>query len=55
MGENPTLVRPECFRERDYENITLYVPSGTIDAYKAADTWKNFLNIKEFDATDVDK
>lgn len=32
----------------EYENYpTLYVPKGTIDAYKAAKAWKNFPDIKE--------
>ena len=35
------------FSDYDYEKIHLYVPQGTLAAYKAADGWKNFLNISE--------
>ncbi len=40
---NPCLM----FSDYDYEKIHLYVPKGTLAAYKAADGWKNFLNISE--------
>ena len=32
------------------ENATLYVPKGSLEAYKAADGWKEFENIQEWDA-----
>ncbi len=35
------------FSDYDYERAHLYVPKGTLAAYKAADGWKNFLNISE--------
>ena len=35
------------FSDYDYEKIHLYVPKGTLAAYKVADGWKNFLNISE--------
>lgn len=35
------------FSDSDYEKVHLYVPKGTLAAYKAADGWKNFLNISE--------
>ena len=34
-------------------NIPLYVPAGSIDAYKAADEWKKFTNIQAIPATGV--
>lgn len=34
------------FTEEVYANATLYVPSGSVDAYKTADVWKNFQNIE---------
>ena len=33
----------------DYRNITLYVPRGTLEAYKNANEWCNFENIQEYD------
>jgi len=34
-------------------NIPLYVPAGSIDAYKAADEWKKFTNKQAIPATGV--
>ena len=36
-------------------DIPLYVPAGSVDAYKAADEWKNFTNIKAIPATGVNE
>ena len=36
-------------------NIPLYVPAGSVDAYKAADEWKKFTNIQAIPATGVNK
>ena len=33
----------------NYEEAKLYVPAGTVAQYQAADYWKNFSNIAEFD------
>ena len=33
------------FTENVFNNATLYVPEGTVDAYRAADGWKWFKNI----------
>ena len=30
------------------ENATLYVPKGSLSAYKSADGWNGFVNIQEF-------
>lgn len=32
------------------KTATLYVPEGSVDAYKSADIWKDFVNIKALDA-----
>ena len=37
----------ETFASEIYSTCTLYVPAGTLEAYKTADGWKNFFNIKE--------
>ncbi len=38
----------------DY-NIPLYVPAGSVDAYKAAKEWKRFTNIQAIPATGVNE
>ena len=38
----------------DY-SIPLYVPAGSVDAYKAADEWKKFTNIQVIPATGVNE
>lgn len=35
------------FSQNTYYNATLYVPVGTIDKYRAAEGWKDFLYIEE--------
>ena len=35
------------FDENVFNNATLYVPQGTVDAYRNADGWKLFTNIQE--------
>ena len=37
----------EIFTEDQYKNIELSVPAGSLEAYKNADVWKNFINIRE--------
>ena len=37
------------FSNRTYLHGTLYVPKGSLDAYKNKGGWKNFLNIQEYE------
>ena len=39
----------EVTKEKNLENCTLYVPQGSLAAYKAAGGWNIFKNIVEFD------
>lgn len=43
------------FDESHFSGCTLYVPRGTLAAYQAAATWKEFLNIVEVDMPVEDK
>ncbi|MBQ2877456.1 MAG: leucine-rich repeat domain-containing protein [Bacteroidaceae bacterium] len=42
------------FTTTQYENAVLYVPKGTLATYQAADVWKEFKNIREFDTTGIE-
>ncbi len=43
------------FRDEIYSQATLYVPKGSIPAYRAAKHWMNFINIvEEGDETGID-
>ena len=52
FSETPVNVNRLTFRNCD---ATLYVPQGTLEVYKAADVWKDFANIVEFDATAIEE
>ncbi len=54
LGDTPPTVERGNFTESQYVNIILYVPVGSLETYQNADTWKNFWNIQEFDATGID-
>ena len=44
--KEPFAIADDVFEGIPYETATLFVPGGTIDAYKATDGWKNFQNIE---------
>ena len=44
---NPFAIDDKTFDEYTYSTATLYVPKGTVEAYKATEGWKNFKNIVE--------
>ena len=54
MGCVPPAVGSDNFTFTQYVGVELYVPKGSLAAYQAADTWKEFWEIKEFDATGID-
>ena len=50
--ENPFTIAGKTsstrtFTQNTFNNVTLYVPKGTIDKYKATDGWKDFLFMEE--------
>ena len=45
--ENPFKISSRVFNLNTCKNVTLYVPSGTADKYKATEGWKEFLFIEE--------
>lgn len=44
---NPVPAEGAEFEDAVYNNARLIVPDGSLDAYKAADGWKNFISIYE--------
>jgi hypothetical protein len=44
---SPTDLGAGVFRNVNKTTCTLYVPTGSVDAYKAAPQWQDFLNIME--------
>ena len=51
LRKNPASIDNSVFPHYD---ATLYVPQGSLEAYKAADVWGDFTNIVEFDATAIE-
>ena len=52
MIEEPFKISGEYWLDRTFDSeifksITLYVPQGTMDKYKATEGWKDFALIKE--------
>ena len=54
LSGTPAVVTTSTFSSSSYKNTTLYVPYGSLEAYKAATGWKDFKNIVEFDATGIE-
>ena len=51
--ENPFGIHRYVFSQNTCMNATLYVPIGTMEAYKATEGWKDFANIVEGTPTDI--
>ena len=45
--EDPFPIYSGSFTKNTKMNATLYVPSGTIETYKATEGWKEFLFVDE--------
>ena len=50
---NPPACSFGVFDMYTQKNCTLYVPSGSVDAYKAANVWKDFVNIQAIGETGI--
>ena len=53
LSKTPPTVESGNFAESQYTDITLYVPVGSLETYQAADTWKNFWDIREEGTTET--
>ena len=61
MGEVPASILSNgyfygsyTFSDEQYETVVFYVPTGSSEKYKAAYIWMKFINIIEFDTTNID-
>lgn len=53
MTETPPRASGSSFEEIVFMEAVLYVPNGCLEAYKNAEVWKNFWDIREFDPTGI--
>ena len=44
-AESVPTTQSDAFKDSDIKYATLHVPAGSVDAYKAAEPWKNFKEI----------
>ena len=44
--QSPIEIPANAFSNATYQGATLFVPGGTMDAYKADDVWSKFLNME---------
>ena len=51
--ETPAEIQEDLFEDEYYDKVTLYVPTGTKEAYAIAPYWGKFKTIKEFTPTDL--
>lgn len=49
----PPILGKYVFSQVDASKCVLYVPTGSLSAYKAANQWKDFKTILEFDPTGI--
>jgi hypothetical protein len=44
----PIYVDNNALKNLDFDNCTLYVPTGSVDAYNEANGWSKFTNVQEY-------
>ena len=54
LNETPVALKLDPFGSKLTRNATLYVPVGSLEAYRSATRWKNFVNIVEMDMTGIE-
>ena len=50
----PPIISDDTFSNTSFYIATLYVPEGTLAFYQAANIWKNFWNIQEYEPTSIE-
>lgn len=53
LSTTPVECKPN-FPDKVLMNATLYVPTGTLEAYQKVDPWRNFWNIEETDFSGIE-
>ena len=53
IRETPAEIQEDLFEDEYYDKVTLYVPTGTKEAYAIAPCWGKFKTIEEFTPTDL--
>ncbi len=53
LNTTPPTCGDNALRDIDKEKCTLYVPKNSLEAYKAADQWKDFKNMEKIDPTGI--
>ena len=43
----PPTINSDCFVNKQYINVNIEVPTGSLSAYQSAEGWKNFWNMTE--------
>ena len=54
-GSIPPVLDNGSFADSQYADVVVRVPDDAVDAYKAADTWKEFKNIISSDVTFIEQ
>ena len=50
----PPTIGGSNFTNKQYMDMKVYVPQGSLSAYQSADRWKDFWELQEFDPTGVE-